>query len=212
MPRRSTLLVIAILAIAQALAWRTGSAGSGGPPSVDTGQVPMRLGDWQGQDLEPLDDLSRQMLQPDAVISRAYQDPAGNGAELLVVYGHRKVTFHSPGQCLLGGGWSIVSKQRRAMAAGDGRIEVNRFLIQNDGHRAVVLYGYGEGGRFTPSWLTHQLYLASARARDRAPRGALVRIIVPVAGDEAAADEVGMGFARAALPSILRSLQGHGEP
>jgi len=205
MPRRGTLAVIAILAAAQALALLGRESGSGAPARVATGLVAMRLGDWQGRDLGSLDHTSRQMLQPDAVISRLYRDSAGREVELLVIYGHRKATFHSPGQCLLGNGWNIVSKERASSALGGREVTMNRFRIQKDANRAVIFYGYVEGGRVTPSWVKHQFYLAGDRARGRLPMGALVRVTVPVAGDEAAADRVGLGFMQGVLPGVMRS-------
>jgi len=206
MPRRSTLVVIAILAVGQALILLARPSGAGDATRIATHLVPMRIGEWQGADQGPVDDVSREMLQPDAVIWRTYQNPAGATAELMVIYGHQKATFHSPGQCLLGGGWNIVAKERAKVSV-DGRdLEVNRFRVQTGEGRAVVFYGYVQGHRVTPSWVKHQFYLATDRARGRVPMGALVRVIVPVTGSQAAADRAGIELMQGVLPGVLRSL------
>ncbi len=48
------------------------------------------------------------MLQPDAYLGRIYRRTDGYPVDLSFVFGHRKQTFHSPGFCLLGGGWNIT--------------------------------------------------------------------------------------------------------
>jgi EpsI family protein len=198
--------VIAMLAATPALAWLARSPGAG-TVRVPTDQVPMRVGDWKGRDLGSLDRTSQTMLQPDAAIVRLYRDRVGREAELTVVYGHKKTAFHSPGECLLGGGWNIIAKQRARLALRGRPVVVNRFLIQKENRRAVVIYAYAQGERVTPSWVKHQLYLAGDRARGGLAMGALVRVILPVQGSEAATDEAGLRFMATALPSVIRSLE-----
>ncbi len=114
-------------------------------------QVPMSLPGWQGADLGPLDRVSEEMLRPDAFMNRTYSHN-GFPVNVTVVFGHAKDTFHSPGMCLLGGGWNITHKGRREVSSGDGRdVLANQFDLQRQDARRVVLYWYASPGETTPS-------------------------------------------------------------
>jgi EpsI family protein len=149
-------------------------------------RIPLRIGGWRGRDLGALDDLTLKLVAPDAYVNREYVGADGLPAYLAVVYGHRKTSFHSPGFCLLGGGWNIVAKSRFKLrlagspaSRGRAPFAVNQFVLMRQGRQAVVLYYYVAGKRTTPSWVAHQAYLAWDRLRGQAAAGALVRLTVP---------------------------------
>jgi hypothetical protein len=89
---------------------------------IDVKQVPETIAGFRMVEQQELDDLSKQMLTPDAYIVRNYANAAGYPVNVLVIYGHQKNTFHSPGYCLPGGGWAIQKKdvERLSMVAPDG--------------------------------------------------------------------------------------------
>jgi len=151
--------------------------------------------------------MTLDMLQPDDHVNRVYTDADGMTAQLAVIFGHRKTTFHSPGFCLLGGGWNIVAKSRVAFrSAGGQAVEVNRFLLTREGRQAVVLYYYLEGGRSSTSWVKHQSYLVWDRMRGRPPAGALVRLTLPVGLDAAAATRRGILLLRLLHPHVAAAM------
>lgn len=180
---------------------------------IDTEQVPPVLAGFRLVEQQDLDDLSKQMLTPDAYIVRTYANEAGYPVSVLVIYGHQKNTFHSPGYCLPGGGWAIQKKsvERIPVVAPDGRqfeAELNRFLLQKGTQRQVVFYCFVEGGRVTPSIFKHNWYLLQDRLLHRPAMGALVRIIVPIADNEEGAAEVARAVARELVPIVQHQLVG----
>jgi len=149
---------------------------------ADLSRVPLRAGEWQGQDLGPLDRVSAEMLRPDAFMDRAYVRADGYPVDVTVVFGHAKETFHSPGFCLLGGGWNVTHKGRRSLnsARGGQRLVMNEFALQRQDERRVVLYWYASHREATPSWVIFQWRLLRNRLLGRPTGGALVRVTAPV--------------------------------
>lgn len=167
-------------------------------------QIPLRVAGWTGRELGPFDHTTLDELQPDACLNREYLNAAGLPVYLAVVYGHRKSSFHSPGFCLLGGGWNITGKSRlQFRPAGGAAVTANRFVLSRGGERAVVVYYYVQGKRATPSWVLHQAYLAWDRLRVERPVGALVRLTVPAGGDAGAATRRGVELLEQLHPALV---------
>lgn len=180
---------------------------------IDTNQVPPTIAGFQMVEQQDLDDLSKKMLSPDAYVVRNYASATGYPVNVLVIYGHKKETFHSPGYCLPGGGWAIQKKEveRVPMVAPDGRsyeAEMNRFLLQKGEQKQVVIYCFVEGGRVTPSIFRLNWYLLQDRLLHRPAMGALLRIIVPVADNEEEAAEMARTFAHELVPIVQHQLVG----
>ncbi len=153
--------------------------------------LPTSFPGWQSRDLGPLDRTSAEMLQPDAFASRLYRRQDGYPVEVSVVLGHRKQTFHSPGFCLLGGGWNITRKSRLRLPAGESRvIEANQFWLQRQDRKQVVVYWYMSHRETTPNWVRFQYRLLRNRLLGRPESGALVRLTAPVGDSPRAAEQV----------------------
>lgn len=178
----------------------------GAPHRSDFSRVPMRLAQWKGQDLGPLDRTSQEMLHPDAFMGRVYIREDGYPVDLTVVVGRAKETFHSPGFCLLGGGWNINRKSRLGLALGGQRVEANEFRLQRADKRRVVLYWYVSHGEVTPSWVVFQYRLLRNRLLGRPSAGALVRITAPVAASDQAASEVAQELAAVLYGDLTRAM------
>lgn len=180
---------------------------------INTDEVPTTIAGFRQTEQQDLDDLSKEMLTPDAYIVRTYANTAGYPVYVLVIYGHRKNTFHSPGYCLPGGGWAIQKRviERVPVTSPQGKqyeAEMNRFLLQKDNQKQVVLYCFIEGGRVTPSIFKHNWYLLQDRLLHRPAMGALLRIIVPVADNEEVAAQLAREFARELVPIVQHQLVG----
>ena len=173
---------------------------------VDLSVVPMQVGGWHAKDLGPLDRVSEEMLQPDAFMDRVYVR-SGYPVDVTVVYGHAKNTFHSPGFCLLGGGWNITSKSKRSLDAGEGmEVLANEFALQRQDDRRVVLYWYVSEGEATPSWVTFQYRLLRNRLLSRSTSGALVRVTAPVGESEDAASGSAAELIHSLYPRLRSAL------
>jgi hypothetical protein len=99
--------------------------------NVGLKELPVRVAEWTGKDME-LDAVSLEQLQPDDYVWRTYTDPNGIPLDFMVVYGHLKQTYHSPGFCLPGGGWQIDQKSETPSKGGGLPIQMNLFQIQRD--------------------------------------------------------------------------------
>jgi EpsI family protein len=200
--RRCVAMLVVLLG-GQLAAWATRPS-PGPDAALAVGKVPLRAAGWRGQDLGPYDEVTMKMLAPDAYLNREYVSDDGLRVHLAAIYGHRKTTFHSPGFCLLGGGWNITSKSRLEFRPTGGRpVPLNRFVLNREGREAVVLYYYVEDHRATTSWVTHQAYLAWDRLRRGRPVGALVRLTVPVISTAEDATQRGIGLLKALHPSLV---------
>jgi EpsI family protein len=179
---------------------------SQGPVVTDLSALPMAVSGWTATDTGPLDRQSQEMLHPDAYLGRVYTRADGYPIDVTVVFGHAKETFHSPGFCLLGGGWNIIRKGRRTMTlgAGNARVEANQFSLQRREERSVVLYWYASKEETTPSWLQLQYRLLRNRLTGRSPAGALVRVTAPVGESDEKAAAAGEELIGKLYPDLTR--------
>jgi EpsI family protein len=115
-------------------------------------------------------------------------------------------TIHSPKNCLPGSGWEVVAAQEEQLQVGSGTVPVNRYMLVNSGQKAVVYYWYQGRGRVEANEYRVKLQLL----RDSALRGrseeALVRVVVPVTGDEQAAIAQARRVSASLIPEVFRVL------
>jgi EpsI family protein len=144
---------------------------------------------------------------PDASLLRRYRSPAGETAELAVIAGHRQDTIHSPVICMSGAGWEWLAQRHCALELPGGRLPVTRALLIKDGERLLITYCFTDGAHVSANLIRFQFSELLERLQSRTPVGALVRVLVPVAGDAAAAERTSDDLLRAALPAILERLR-----
>ena len=98
-------------------------------------------------------------------------------------------SWHSPQQCIPGGGWYIEKLTRTPVDNGAGRTTlVNRVIIKKGRFTQLVYYWYRQRGREIASeWSLKFFLLADAVTRNRTD-GALVRLTTPLLGKETLAD------------------------
>ena len=177
--------------------------------NVGLRELPLVVGEWTGKD-QDLDKLSLDLLKPDDYVLRTYRDPVGWPLDFLVVYGHLKQSFHSPGFCLPGGGWQIMQKSEEPVTTGGLPIEMNRFLIQRvidgQGIKQVVLYCFVQGDNATPSLMKHNLNLLMAHFQQKRRTGALVRVIIPVVSTEDVAVARAKDFITRIYPELKKRI------
>lgn len=115
-------------------------------------------------------------------------------------------TIHSPKNCLPGAGWEALTSQAATITTAAGAVAVNRFLLQNEDQRALVLYWYQGRGRIESNEYQVKLDLL----RDSALKGrsdeALVRVIVPVTTSEEDAFRMAEAVAQDLIPAVDRAI------
>jgi EpsI family protein len=84
-----------------------------------------------------------------------------------------------------------------------GTVEVNRYVVQKDLDKHLVLYWYQSQGRVIASEYSAKVYLVWDGIKNRRSDGALVRVTTPVlGGDENTALERAKAFALLIFPSL----------
>jgi EpsI family protein len=172
------------------------------------GMFPKALPGWQGQDL-PLSPDVLQSLGRGEFLFRDYFGPNQTaGVNLLVAYFPSQRmgdTIHSPKNCLPAEGWTPINSKRLWIDnPGKSKFAVNRYVVQDEDERAVVLYWYQAHGRQTASEYAAKLYLAADSLRMSRSDGALIRIFVPIADNESvdAAEARAVRFTQKILPLL----------
>ena len=115
-------------------------------------------------------------------------------------------TIHSPKNCLPGSGWEAIRSREVTLQTALGAVPANRYLLQRDEQKALVVYWYQGRGRVEANE-----YLVKAQLlRDAALHGrteeALVRIVVPIVTTEEEAFERAAAAAAQLVPSVDRAL------
>ena len=144
---------------------------------------------------------------------RAYHVPGRDAREstatLYVGYYDQQTqgkTIHSPKNCLPGAGWEALQSERITMDGPRGPVTVNRYLLQREEQRALVLYWYQGRGRIE----ANEYVVKANLLRDSAIRGrseeALVRVVVPLAGSTDDEVRLAVDLAEAAAASVDAAL------
>lgn len=176
-------------------------------PAADTLQrlaLPFR--GWKTVDT-PLTADEERALEPDAVLARRYLSSGAESAELVVIAGHRKRTVHTPGYCMVGGGWEVVSQRRVSLGLPEGSVPATQSVMTNDGREMIATYFFTDGSYSTPNVVQLQWRSLVKRMYGRLPLAALVRVIVPVTRSREEAERLTAEFVRATVPQVLQALR-----
>ena len=121
-------------------------------PKMELIPFEQKLGDWKGTDLK-LDADVVEMLNPDQIVFRRYQNPSGSSIDLYgAFYGAQGAgrTMHSPLNCYPGTGWEIVGKSKvRLHGPGDDKkgLEVRKLILRKGLAGRLLYYWYYAGGK-----------------------------------------------------------------
>lgn len=189
-------------------------------------EFPLQLGEFAGRDRE-MDEQVLELLKLTDYVMRVYV-PASEGAAsgafegqtrqtaapvwlYVGYYGSQRTgaTYHSPKNCLPGGGWVFKSSEAVAgVLPGLPSEEVNRVVIEKGFDKQLILYWYQDRGRIVASEYAAKGYLIlDATTRNRTD-GALVRVSTPVVGSEEDAFRHAVGFVQQAFPALAEHLPG----
>ena len=139
-------------------------------------------------------------------------DEAGQVVSFFSVYvGYydsqlRGKTVHSPKNCLPGAGWEALESSEATISTDRGPIAVNRYLLRNEGQRAIVLYWYQGRGRTRANEYVVKWDLLRDAALHQRTEEALVRVVVPVGDDEEQAFQLAARAAASLYPALQSAL------
>lgn len=115
-------------------------------------------------------------------------------------------TIHSPRNCLPGSGWEALSYSAQPVETPAGPVIVARYLVQRGEQQALVFYWYQGRGRVESGEYPVKYQLL----RDAALRGrteeALVRVMVPIAGDPQLPLDIARQVTGLVVPALFEAL------
>jgi EpsI family protein len=153
--------------------------------------VPSELSAWKTVSQESLDPAVQEYLKPDSYIMRDYANPAtGSSVNLFVAY-FKSVQSgygpHSPSVCLPGSGWLIHERAIVNFSVpGRADIPVNKFLLEKAGQHILVVYWYQNDRNVWAQEFQGKLRLLPDLIKYKRSDVSLVRLVQPLAGDDAA--------------------------
>jgi EpsI family protein len=189
-------------------------------------ELPIRLGDWSGRDREldkevlallKLTDYVMRVYVPGAhePTHSAFEGQTRQAAAPVVLYvgyyasQRSGATYHSPKNCLPGGGWVFRSTDRvTGVIPGRPQAEVNRVVIEKGFDRQLILYWYQDRGRIVASEYAAKGYLILDATTHNRTDGALVRISTPIVGTEDEAFRHATAFVQEAFVPLTAHLPG----
>ncbi len=174
------------------------------PVRANLDTLPYELEGWRSERQE-LSTATLDVLGADDHIVANLLSPEGEHFNLYINYldmqrhGH---SWHSPRQCIPGGGWQIIQHDVTPATTADGRtFHYNRIIIENRGNRQLLYYWYDQRGRKIANEFVMKLLLIYDAMTMRRTDGAMIRIITPIARAESVED------ADARLAAFMRTLE-----
>jgi len=104
-------------------------------------------------------------------------------------------------------GWETTEAHPLHLNLQGQTVETTRAVMYKDGKEVIATYTFTDGEFSTGNLSKFQMVQLLRRFRAKVPIGALVRVIVPVSGDRAAAEQLSNEFITANLPTVLRGLR-----
>lgn len=177
-------------------------------------EFPDVLGGWNKVQEGVVDEATQAILKADDTLTRFYGSPkSGVGANLFIAAFRSQRTGaipHSPKNCLPGSGWTWTVNDH-VLVQIPGRtepIEVNRYIVQRGDSKSLVLYWYQSRDRAVASEYKAKLYTMLDAIRDNRTDTALVRVVIPLSGDDGneKAQTAAEDFVRAFYAPLLKFL------
>jgi len=167
---------------------------------------PTQIAAWKGQEATRLDIETLNILKVSDYVMRRYVDEAGRGVWVYLGYWEsqrRGAQMHSPKNCLPGSGWEPLEASVVTIPVDDGRsIQVNRFLVQKNDQRELVLYWYRAQGEDVHGEVAAKAAMVkNAIIRNRTD-GALVRVSAAVEGGVPETSDRLVAFVQAMYPQL----------
>lgn len=169
--------------------------------------LPASMSDWNRVRMNKADGVVHRMLQDDAMQWGTYKR-GDQWADVLVLYGHRKRTFHLPDSCLAGAGITIKSRHVVVLTMPDGSVvPFQALMLTKDDVSSIALYTFvGPSGHPT-DLLGLNFSMLMCRARGQGPKGAAVRVIGPIDSGKPLASQPVCDLALTALQEVCKRVE-----
>jgi len=198
--RRPVPLAMSILLLGEAALFYAYPKDEIRPEMRSLKQVPATFDSWQLAREYPIETEVQELLRADDSLNRLYVTQGEPSVSLFVALFRSQrsgVAPHSPKVCLPGSGWT-PSQALRVSLRLPGRPEeetVNRYIVSKGEQKNLVLYWYQSSTRIIADEYAAKVYTIIDGIRYRRSDTSLVRVIVPIAGDNPeAAQQVALNF------------------
>ena len=155
--------------------------------------LPETLSGWQLYKDVQVDQETLDVLKADDTLNRIYINPEHDASAFLFVAFFRTQrtgqTPHSPKNCLPGNGYEPLESGKIQVAV-PGRtdpIEINRYLTARGDEKSVTLYWYQSHERVIAGEFAAKFWLIADSIRYHRSDTSLVKVVVPVRDNDAAA-------------------------
>jgi hypothetical protein len=135
--------------------------------SADLAALPMRIGEWVGEEVPQTNVEVFILLEPEQYVQRLYTRPDGKGVWLSLIGSRKSKSFHSPQICYDTDGWQTAADSE-AIPLKSGEVHALRLLATKT----------GEGG--TAQHAVMYFYLWPRYARDPQDGMVLVKLTAPI--------------------------------
>ncbi|HKW98500.1 MAG TPA: EpsI family protein [Bryobacteraceae bacterium] len=169
--------------------------------------IPKQVDGWTGEDAKPLDEHTLAVLRPTSYLDRIYRRGGDVASLFISYYAEQRAgeSMHSPKNCLPGAGWEIWDYGSARIRVGGESVDINKYSIQNNGNRMVVLYWYQSRHRVVASEYLGKVLLVKDALLRGDTSGSIVRIMV---ADRPELVGAGGRFAAAIIPEVQYCLGG----
>ena len=154
--------------------------------------LPLELEGWD-YEVQPINPTVADVLgADDSIVANFTKAEEGEMFNLYLAYLEARRdgrSWHSPRQCIPGGGWQIMSHTIEEATSADGRTyKFNRLLIQHGEYRQLVYYWYDHRSRRLANEFEMRFWVLWDAIFKKRTDGALVRLIAPIRKDQAPAE------------------------
>lgn len=142
-------------------------------------------------------------LRPTSYLSRTYRKEDLKIDLFIAYYAEQRAgeSMHSPKHCLPGAGWEVWDYGSLDVPVQGQSFKVNRYSINNESQRMVVLYWYQSRKRIVASEYLGKLLLSRDALLKNSTAASIVRIIAPA---RAGSIDEARSFASAIIPEVGR--------
>jgi EpsI family protein len=183
------------------------------PTRTSLTEFPKAVQGWNQFREDVNSDEINNVLKADDYTLRSYRRSDGAAVDMFIAY--YKVqrageSMHSPRNCLPGWGYAILQNDEVELgrtATGKPAM-INRYIVEKNGQRSLVLYWYQENGRVIANEYWGKIYLVWDALKTGRRDGAIVRFVSPIGKgqDLDAAMKPALELARAVAPELPKFL------
>lgn len=187
------------------------------PSRADLQTLPGEFAGWRSE-IQQVDKETLEVLGADDYLITNFTTPKQDNFNLYIAYlnaqrhGH---SWHSPQQCIPGGGWRITEHEIvPAQTPAGEAYHINRMIIENRGARQLLYYWYDQRGRRIADEYVMKVMLVLDAVGMRRTDGAMIRLMTPIEQGEPveAADTRLRGFMDQLNPKLGRYIPDENAP